>query len=428
MNQTKVIIIGAGAAGLMAAKVLREHGIDFIILESTHQLGGRAKTLKGNPSIEYGPEYLHGETPLTDQLIERYGLTTYDVKFDYHLYSQGELKPAPDFWNKLCDVIGTIRVKEDISFEEYLKGYDKHSRTEQDFARIFVEGFDAADLDMISSKELQEMKDQVCEPKIRKLRRILNGYGELIENMAQDLLPCIFFSHIVEEVVWEKNRVIVRGAIKEEDIPFEFNAEKVINTVSVGVLKNLFISPMPDILTHFLDQIEMGQVVKMIGEFHPTFFYAFENHSFPFVASPDLNFSAWWSSTPLHLPIVTAWSGGARARKLTEMSEDKRRETFIEELALLSALTPEEVKGQVINIHHHSWNEDPSFLGAYSYPRVNYRGMTNLANNFEDTLFLAGEAFHEEMSGTVEGALVSGKKVAERVSAIIDRDFSSLNY
>ncbi|WP_408095636.1 flavin monoamine oxidase family protein [Peredibacter sp. HCB2-198] len=416
MNQTKVIIIGAGAAGLMAARVLKEQGIDFIILESTHRLGGRAQTLKSTPHIEYGPEYLHGETPLTDKLIERFGLTTYDVKFDYHLFKDGELKPTPDFWDRLTHVMEDIDLKNDISFADYLQKYDQNSKVDQDMARVFVEGFDAADLDTISSKELHDMKEQVADPKIRKLRRLLNGYGELIENMAQDLLPRIYFSHIVEEIIWERNKVIVRGAIKEEDIPFEFVGERVINTVSIGVLRNLFIGPMPDLLTHFLDQVEMGQVVKMIGEFHPAFFYAFEDHSFPFVAAPDLNYSAWWSSSPLHLPIVTAWCGGARARKLTKMTEDQRKEIYIQELAKISSLSPEEVRCQIINIHHHSWDEDPSFLGAYSYPRVNYRRMTEMVTNFEDTLYFAGEAFHENMSGTVEGALTSGKKVAEAIA------------
>ena len=419
MNQTKVIIIGAGAAGLMAARVLKEQGIDFIILESTHRLGGRAHTLRSQPHIEYGPEYLHGDTPLTDKLVERFGLTTYDVKFDYHLFQNGELKATPDFWERLTHVLEDIDVKTDISFADYLRMYDQHSKTDQDMAKIFVEGFDAADLDTISSKELHDMKDQVADPKVRRLRRLLNGYGELIENLAQDLLPHIYFSHIVEEIVWKRDRVTVRGAIKEEDIPFEFFGEKVINTVSVGVLKNIFISPMPDLTNHFLDQIEMGQVVKMIGEFHPAFFYAFEDHSFPFVASPDLNFTAWWSSSPLHLPIVTAWCGGARARKLTQMTEDERKEVFIQELAKISSLTIEEVRCQIINIHHYSWDEDPSFLGAYSYPRVNYRRMGDIITSFEGTLYFAGEAFHEEMSGTVEGALHSGKKAAEEIANAI---------
>ncbi|WPU66648.1 flavin monoamine oxidase family protein [Peredibacter starrii] len=416
MNQTKVIIIGAGAAGLMAARVLKEQRVDFIILESTHRLGGRANTLKSHPHIEYGPEYLHGDTPLTDKLVERFGLTTYDVKFDYHYFKDGEMRATPDFWERLTHVIEDIDLKNDISFSDYLRMYDQNSKIDQDMAKIFVEGFDAADLDTISSKELHDMKDQVADPKVRRLRRLLNGYGELIENLAQDLLPHIYFSHIVEEIVWNRDKVTVRGAIKEEDIPFEFFGEKVINTMSVGVLRNVFISPMPDLLNHFLDQVEMGQVVKMIGEFHPAFFYAFEDHSFPFVASPDLNFSAWWSASPLHLPIVTAWCGGARARKLTAMTEDERKEVYIQELAKISSLSPEEVRCQIINIHHHNWDEDPSFLGAYSYPRVNYRRMAEMVTSFENTLYFAGEAFHEEMSGTVEGALQSGKEAAEEIA------------
>lgn len=432
MNQTKVIIIGAGAAGLMAARVLKEKGVDFIILESTERLGGRAQTLRGNPHIEYGPEYLHGETPITDELIEKYGLTYYDLKFDYHLFKNGQLTSIPDFWDRLCKVLGHMNLPgKDLTFANYLHKHDHHSEIDQELAKIFVEGFDAADLDVISSQALKEMKDQVCNPKTRKLRRLLHGYGELIENMSENLLSRIYFSHAVEQIEWKKNEVTVRGIIREESIPFEFHGNTVLDTVSVAVLKKQNISPTPSALRNFLNQVEIGQVVKIIGEFHPDFFHRFPDRAFPFVASPDLNYSAWWSSTPLHLPIITAWAGGARAKSLTAMKEDGRKDIYIKELALICSLPLEEVKCQIINLHHHNWTDDPSFLGAYSYPKVHSVKKAEIVSSFDETLFFAGEAFHEEMSGTVEGAFATGKKAAEQITTTLthlDDEFKQVNF
>jgi monoamine oxidase len=76
MEKDKVLIIGAGAAGLMAARILKQKNTPFTILEATDRIGGRALTLEGLVPIEFGPEYLHGETPVTDALMEEFDPTS----------------------------------------------------------------------------------------------------------------------------------------------------------------------------------------------------------------------------------------------------------------------------------------------------------------------------------------------------------------
>lgn len=417
----QVLIIGAGASGLMAARELRKQGIDFLILESTEHVGGRAKTLMRNPHIEFGPEFLHGETPLTDQLLEEYKLPYYDLKFDYHLFKDGKLSPLPDFWERLCAVIKDIKLQgKDMPFSEYLEKFDKHSEIDKDISKTFVEGFDAADLTRMSTRALKDMPEVACDPGVRKMRRPLHGYGELMGKIAEEVFPHICFTYVVEVIEWKKNYAIVRGYTGKEKIPFEIEAEKVIDTVSVGVLRKQKISPRPKELDHFLNHVEMGQVVKLVAELDPEFFHVFENNSFPFISAPDLCFSAWWTTTPIHTNTITAWAGGERAIKLEGKSEDDLRSLFVQELATISSQAADSVSSWIKNIYYHDWSDDNSFLGAYSYPTVAEHSIGKTQTAFEDTLYFAGEAFHEEfsgtiVSGTIEGALITGKAAALKI-------------
>lgn len=394
----------------MAAKILKEKNIEFIVLESTDHVGGRARTLKSSPPVEFGPEFLHGETPLTDELMESYNLPWYDMKFDYHIFKDGKLKPIPDFWKRICDVSKGINLKVDMPFIDYLSTVDAHSQEDKDLVASFVQGFEAADLSMISTKDLPDM----CDPNLGKMRRPLNGYGELMERLSNEVISHVYFNYSVEEISWEKNKAIVKGTIGKENLPFEFEAEKIIETVSIGVLKTQQINPRPKALEEFIDKTEMGQVVKVIADLDHEFFHSFPKNTFPFISSPDLSFTAWWTTTPIHTTLVTAWAGGEKARELAKLSEDELRERFIKELSTISKLPVDQIQSWCRVTYHYDWNHDSSYLGAYSYPKVN-RDDDKLETVFEDTLYFAGEAFDEEMSGTIEGAFQTGKSAAEKV-------------
>lgn len=417
MRSSDTIIIGAGAAGLMAAKTLSEKNIPFTLLEAGDRIGGRARTLYGLPPVELGPEFLHGETPLTNELMEEFGLSWYDLEFPYHIYFQGKLRALPDFWSRVCDVFRSIRsVDHDLPFTEYIARFDQHSLLDQKIVRSFIQGFDAADLDQISTKAIGQMKAQVCDPKMRRMRRPLQGYGTLLSRMAGTFHDEILFSHRVEKIRWKEGRVSVSGVKGPRETPFELSGKKLLITSSVGVLKTLDLEPFPAPIRSFLGRTEMGHVVKLVGELDQEFFHGFENHTFPFIAAPDHCFTAWWTTTPIHSGLVTAWAGGERARKLEAKSGEEKKQIYIQELASLTGLCPAKLSSWAKKIHHHEWEKDPAFLGAYSYPKVQDGDRIPPETAFGDTLFFAGEAFHEEFSGTIEGAFLTGKAGAERLS------------
>ncbi len=421
MNREKVIIIGAGASGLMAARTLHKAGIPFIILEATDRVGGRAFTREEDQNIELGPEFLHGETPLTDELMEEFHLPWYDFKFDYHVYLNGKLNPIPDFWERLCGILSDIKLNDkDVPFTEYLSKYDHHNMLDQKIARGFVQGFDAADLGLISTSALNEMKEQACDPKVRKMRRPLDGYSKLMAKLAEPFKKQIRFSHKVNKIKWSDESVEVSGLTGEGRVPFSLVGKHIIMTSSIAVLKKIQLSPMPEEIQNYVNQNEMGHVVKMVAELSPEFFHQFPEKTFPFIAAPDMCFTAWWTTTPIHSQLVTGWSGGEKARRLEKKTPEERRDVFVQELASISGQCPMKISSWLIKMHHHNWASDENFMGAYSFPRVHQGERQTPETGFQDTLFFAGEAFHPEFSGTIEGAFLTGKDVAERIINISD--------
>src|SRR5579859_6551223 len=74
MKNTDVIIIGAGAAGLMAAYELSKAGKQVMVLEARNRAGGRIYTLNDGLHTELGAEFVHGNLPATLQLLKEAGI------------------------------------------------------------------------------------------------------------------------------------------------------------------------------------------------------------------------------------------------------------------------------------------------------------------------------------------------------------------
>jgi monoamine oxidase len=78
-DDADVLIIGAGAAGLAAARELSVSGLKVIVLEARSRIGGRIDTHFDQFPIELGAEFVHGKPPETLQIVERGKLTLQEV-------------------------------------------------------------------------------------------------------------------------------------------------------------------------------------------------------------------------------------------------------------------------------------------------------------------------------------------------------------
>jgi len=161
MPESDVIVIGAGAAGLMAAAELIEAGRSVTVLEARDRIGGRIWTRR-EPGvavpIELGAEFIHGHAPITQSLLERAGTAVIEAAGTHFTLAHGSLEPRDALFPQIQQAIQRSDALErrDMSFDEFL---DRHlasvlTPAQRQYARMMAEGFDAADTSRASARAL----------------------------------------------------------------------------------------------------------------------------------------------------------------------------------------------------------------------------------------------------------------------------------
>ena len=159
----------------------------------------------------------------------------------------------------------------------------------------------------------------------------------------------------------------------------------------------------------------MGNVCKIVFRFREPFWKPRTN----FVHASGPEFPTWWTHAPAVVPLLTGWSGGPAAARLLDMSDAQRADHALASAAKIFAVPRARLDALVDGWWTYDWRNDPLSRGAYSYVLAGGGGARKrLAAPVEGTLFFAGEACEPEQSGTVAGAIASGRKAAMAVRAV----------
>tara|TARA_B110000037_G_scaffold222016_1_gene295117 strand:- start:286 stop:1503 length:1218 start_codon:yes stop_codon:yes gene_type:complete len=203
----KVIIVGAGASGLAAAKVLEENSVDYIILEATDRYGGRLKkdTTFADFPIDIGAEWLHSAPHTLNVLKGKQGEEIDEDLIPYHLENTAR-------WDG--------------------KEYKINPRWQNNF--------------MYNSMPESKFKNSTW-------------YDFVNENIAKTVKHKIQFNSPVTAIDYSGNNVIVKT--KNGNL---YEADRVLVTVSIGVLKSNSITFIPEV------HDEKKKAIEAIT-FHPGF-------------------------------------------------------------------------------------------------------------------------------------------------------------
>jgi monoamine oxidase len=404
-----VIVIGAGAAGLAAARELSRHGNRIAVLEARDRIGGRMHTLHvaGLPlPIELGAEFVHGEATSTAKIIDAAALLAWTLPDDHWWSRGGEWQRIDDFWRRLDAVRAKIgRTKRDRSFLDFLNArrFDPHTR---ELALSFVEGYHAAHADRISALALRAADG---EQESHQQARIGSGYDAVAMWLRAGIAEpqSLRLATIVREIRWR------RGAVEVVTARETLRAKAAIITVPAAVLKENAIRFDPELADkqRALERIEVGHVVKIVFRFRERFW----QRDFNFVHTSDRWMPTWWTPAPVRAPLLTGWAGGHAADALLAEGE-RMTDRALDAMARAFGVPRQTIDAALVGTWTHDWQRDPFSRGAYSYAGVGGSGAhAALAKPVQSTLFFAGEATSGDETGTVSGAIASGVRAAREV-------------
>jgi monoamine oxidase len=423
-HEVDIIVVGAGMAGLTAARRLAEAGLQVLVVEAQDRIGGRIYTRHiGDEAIELGAEFIHGRPPELWALIDEAGLETYERGGTQLCFDDGVLSDCGGEMEEVFEPLEKLEKYDgpDMSFAEYLDC--ENISTEKRGPMIgYVEGFNAADHREISVASLgaqQKAEDATGSDRSYRLR---GGYDQLPRYLSEKVTEFggkVLTGTPVKEIQWEQ------GSVEIVTDLWSFSAPQAVITLPLAVLQNhsVKLSPQPNQILEAAEHLRMGQVRRFTLLFAEKFW---ENLP-PQPASSEMSFlfsfsempPVWWTPHPEHSHTITGWVGGPRSAALTGVDVTTLGRKACATLARIFGQRKEKIHSLLKGCYTHDWRHDRFTLGAYSYVAAGgLDASKQMTQPVEETLFFAGE--HTDVTGhwgTVHAAMRSGLRAAEQVLA-----------
>ena len=424
------IVIGGGAAGLLAAVTLREAGRDVILLEARDRLGGRAYSapLSDGTMAEHGAQYVHGSTIPTWEFILRFGLQTHHVDIGggprtANIFRGGEWTDDDSTLQEASE--GLERAvghpnSDAMSFRESLQAAGLSGEVLQAAERMMAVSapMDPGLLSARNASEIHHLHDTTDDPLTGVTRPgnpnvvLTGGYKSLWDALSESIADIIHFGTPAESVDWSDEGVTVHSGSTE------FQGRTAIVTLPVGVLQAgvpEFRPSLPEAKSASFMDMDSGGLMKVIAEFRrpwwedtlgrvPSIRYADPS---PF---SGLMVPFWNRPGP---PALLSFIGAPYVAELTGKPEQVRA-AFLGQL--IEMFPDVDIETELVSLEVADWPAEPWTRGAVStVPTGRYQARADLAAP-TPPLFWAGEATHTGgYAECVHGALDSGRRAAFEV-------------
>lgn len=421
----RVVVIGAGLAGLAAARHLTNQGYDVLVIEARQRVGGRIWTSTHWPDmpLDFGATWIHGVkgNPLTriaDLIRAQRLATSYNRSIAYNSAGSPLTKAEETRLDKLRRTLFATLSKaqnkgSDISIRQALQPLLSQLAPASEAYRFFhfILSGDIEQEYAGSSQHLSALWYDHAKSYPGGDVLFAQGYRVIVDYLAKGLN--IKLGQVVKEIRWSEP--VVRILTQDN----EFLADHLLVTLPLGVLQSqsvTFTPPLPSSKQTAIAKLGMGVLNKCYLRF-PSAFWPDDVDWLEYIPEQPGEWTEWVSfQRAANMPILLGFNAADRGREIEAWSDQAIVASAMKTLrTLYGANIPEPIDYQITR-----WASDPFALGSYSYNPVGATPTMRkaLAAPLGKSVFFAGEASEPNYFGTAHGAYLSGLRAAKDILAI----------
>ncbi|QDZ19245.1 amine oxidase [Chloropicon primus] len=437
-----VAIVGAGLAGLQAARVLKDVVRNVVVVEASDCLGGRVKQVSGLVpwSLQLGPEFIHGsENSVLMKMVDNWGWKTRELEWPDKYYfadtktscsSEDETKEVERVHHFFEDIL-KVEGEDGASVKDAMAKAGA-SRKEIEIAEVCYANDFGTSLDKMGIPELKREKlSWTYGEKYlildRPLSCLINNLAAGIDVRIKWQAKRIEYASSIDKgtsLVTPRSKGIKRCSIVNQQGE-RLQCDAVIVTVPLTILQDgdiTFSPPLPLAKRGAISRIAMSTAVKVVLVFASRFWpESFWDACCPYGFLPEIwatKYDSPRSSDELAGRVaMVGFVCGDRAKRMAEMPEDEIVSSSLAQLDEMFGSRVEErpASSAFLSYYIKNWSEEPFIRGAYSYPCKAKEGDRGLLRKSVGSLFFAGEATHEGVNPCMQGALETGQLAAQDV-------------
>jgi len=419
--EDKIIVIGAGAAGIGAALELGNQGVPFEIFEAADRVGGRAYTDRVSLPVAWdqGCHWMHcaDANPLVEWADRTKTKYSRDDRIEhFKLWADGdwlnpaELETAANQTTKAFEAIYTAAEKGlDVPISDILPTGSRWTKG----ANYIVSLMASEDPERVSAAAYGDYLDtEVNWP-------VTGGYGNLVTAMARDLpvrlnTPVSGLNEVAQgvEITTAAGKITAKGAIVTAST----------NVLTSGAIR--FGSTQASDFVEMLADIPCGAYEKVAVSLKsmPS---GLDGKMFAMVDPGGDHAPVDFQISSDGGPMLIAHMAGSVARDLAVAGPDAMKDFAAERLNMAFGSG---IKAQITGMAVTSWVTNPLIRGGYSYSKPGSASLRRILITAETgRIMFAGEAFSKQWQATAHGAYQSGRDVAARLAALIVRAESQRN-